>query len=182
MTRRGGAAEAAVAAAAAAAWQRGGRERRHRHPARRWGTGRAAREPSPPREAQRGRGGSCPAVAGQEGMAGAALGPLPGHRGTGRRWPVLPERGPGGAPAPGQPGWPMSGAGSAAPERLSAPWVKGLCPTGSACHRRLLAPRWSRGRSGPSPSRVRILPCAACYVYLTRLRVGFPQRGRGRFC
>ncbi|XP_036257694.1 coiled-coil domain-containing protein 134 isoform X1 [Molothrus ater] len=42
----------------------------------------------------------------------------------------------------------MSGAGSAAPGHLSGPWVKGLCPTGSACHRRLLAPRWSHGRSG----------------------------------
>lgn len=173
VTRRGGAAVAAGAAAAAAAtaaagaaaWQRGGRERRPRHPApaRRWG-------PAAPPGAFRAPG--LPAGPGQEGRAGAALRPLRGHRGTGRRWPVLPERDPGGPSLPGSRGG------------QCGPGLEARRPTGSACRRRLLAPlllalspRWSRGRSGRlAPGscrlapRVRILPCAACCVHWTRLR------------
>lgn len=68
--------EAAVAAAAAAAWQRGGREHRPRHPAPgpQVGTARAAREPSPPREAQ----GELPGRGGAGGKGGSSPGAPPG--------------------------------------------------------------------------------------------------------
>lgn len=52
----------------------------------------------------------------------------------------------------------MSGAGSAAPGRLPGAWVQGPWPAGSARHRRLLAPRWGRGRSGPPRLRGAAVP------------------------